>query len=67
MDAPSPPAGRTDSDPRAAATPDTDQERAEDPPAVLPWKAAHKLSDYWGRPPRDGAGTDPGSEPTPRG
>ena len=43
------PAGRADSDSSAASIPDTDLGCREDPPAVLSGKAAHELSDYWGR------------------
>lgn len=56
VEAPSPPAGRADSDPGAVSTLDTDQGRGEDPPAGLSGKAAHNLNDYWGRPVRDGTG-----------
>ena len=50
VDASSVPAGRAESDLRAALTSGTDQGNGEDP-AVLSGRAAHKMSD-WGRPPR---------------
>ena len=50
MDASSAPAGRAESDLRAASTSGTNQENGENPPTVLSGRAAHDLSD-WGPPP----------------
>lgn len=49
VDVPSASAGRADSEPSAASTPDIDEGHGEDPLRVLSGRAVHELSDYWGR------------------
>ena len=64
VDASSVPAGRAESDLSAASTSGTDEGYGEDPPRG-PVGEGSARAERHGMSPRDSAGPDPGSEPTP--